>query len=356
LRGIAILAVLAYHCRDKMTGTPLYSMAQWGWAGVDLFFVLSGFLITGILIESRTKPHYFRNFYLRRFLRIWPVYLLMLGLTILTAPRYIGPTWRSQLTAMPWYAYLLLLQNLFRAAMPGGLGPTWSLAIEEQYYLAWAPLTRWMRSRALLAGLLGVVLAASPLLRMRYAAHLPATHTLLHLDGIAIGSLLGIALHTWQLSRSHALQLAATACTVGVLAGVWLSRWSPPFLDSALALLFAGLVMAAVVGSGGNGLYQRLLRMRVLRFYGRISYGLYMTHIFVFVVIGQFDAAMEPHGIPGGLAIVAARVAVTTLVATALWYGFERPILGLKSRLANGERKSADVLDASVSRNETPVS
>ena len=79
LRGLAVLAVVIYHCHPRLQGTWLYYGSLWGWAGVNLFFVLSGFLITSILLEARDKPHYFRNFYARRALRIWPVYMLVLA-------------------------------------------------------------------------------------------------------------------------------------------------------------------------------------------------------------------------------------------------------------------------------------
>ena len=77
LGGIAVLAVVFYHCHPRLEGTPFFHASLWGWAGVNLFFVLSGFLITSILLEARGQPHYFRNFYARRALRIWPVYVLV---------------------------------------------------------------------------------------------------------------------------------------------------------------------------------------------------------------------------------------------------------------------------------------
>ena len=92
LRGLAVLGVVIYHCHPRLEGTPFYHASLWGWAGVNLFFVLSGFLITSILLEARGKPHYFRNFYARRALRIWPVYVLVLAVCYLTAPWFIGPS------------------------------------------------------------------------------------------------------------------------------------------------------------------------------------------------------------------------------------------------------------------------
>ena len=124
----------------------LYGASLWGWAGVNLFFVLSGFLITSILLESRSKPHYFRNFYGRRALRIWPVYILVLVVCYLNAPWFIGPTILDAIRTAPWWAYILFLQNLFLLSLPPAIGPTWSLAIEEQYYFLWAPVVRFSAS------------------------------------------------------------------------------------------------------------------------------------------------------------------------------------------------------------------
>src|ERR1700744_2912568 len=83
LRGLAVLGVFFYHCKPRLAGTPLYHGSLWGWSGVTLFFVLSGFLITSILLESQGKPHYFRNFYARRILRIWPIYFLAVAVCYL---------------------------------------------------------------------------------------------------------------------------------------------------------------------------------------------------------------------------------------------------------------------------------
>jgi hypothetical protein len=116
LRGLAILAVVLYHCDPLLKGTWIHYAAQWGWAGVILFFVLSGFLITANLLGARDKPHYFHNFHARRALRIWPVYLLVLAVVYLNAPWFIGPSVWGAIKAAPWLAYIFFVQNLFHLA------------------------------------------------------------------------------------------------------------------------------------------------------------------------------------------------------------------------------------------------
>ena len=215
LRGLAVLGVVIYHCHPRLEGTPFYRASLWGWAGVNLFFVLSGFLITSILLEARGKPRYFRNFYARRALRIWPVYVLVLVVCYLNAPWFVGLPVFEAISTAPWWVYILFLQNLFHLALPPSIGPTWSLAIEEQYYFLWAPVVRLLARPWALAVFLGGALIASPLFRMGHFGWITPTHSLTHLDGIAMGSLLAIGLHTLRLSRRAWLALGLGGMVIG---------------------------------------------------------------------------------------------------------------------------------------------
>ena len=329
LRGLAVLGVVLYHCHPRLQGTWLYYGSLWGWAGVNLFFVLSGFLITSILLESRDKPHYFRNFYARRALRIWPVYILVLIVCYANAPWFIGPSVADAVRAAPWWAYLLFLQNLFHIAMPPAISQTWSLAIEEQYYFLWAPIVRFLRRSSLLASLLIILLIACPLVRMHRFWWLNPTHTLIHLDGIALGSLLALGLYTLPLARRTWTILGLSGLILGIIATFTIAGGTA-FLDSALAIAFAGSVLLSIATTGSKTPLHAALSRGPLAFYGRISYGLYMIHIGVFIFFGWFDLRMDPYGIPGNFAVVVFRLVASTLFATLLWYGFESQILRLK--------------------------
>jgi peptidoglycan/LPS O-acetylase OafA/YrhL len=333
LRGIAVLGVVLYHCHPRLEGTPFYRASLWGWAGVNLFFVLSGFLITSILLESRGKPHYFRNFYARRALRIWPVYVLVLVVCYLNAPWFIGPTVLEAIRTAPWWAYVLFAQNLFHLALPPAIGPTWSLAIEEQYYFLWAPIVRLLARPWTLAVFLSGALVASPLFRMAHFAWITPTHTLSHLDGIAMGSLLAIGLHTLPLSRRAWLSLGLAGIVIGFPAAGTIAGGTA-FLDTALTAGFGGVVLAAIASTGARNPLNAAMRRGPLAYYGRVSYGMYMTHIMVFIYFGWFDRGMDAHGMAGNLAVVIFRLAASTAVATALWYGFESRILKLKGRFS----------------------
>ena len=329
LRGIAVLAVVIYHCHPRLEGTWIHYASLWGWAGVNLFFVLSGFLITSILLEARDKPRYFRNFYGRRALRIWPVYVLVLIVVYANAPWFIGPSVLDAVKAAPWWAYILFVQNLFHLALPPALGQTWSLAIEEQYYFLWAPLVRFLRAPWMLAAVLGCALVGSPLLRHADLHWMTPTHTLIHLDGIALGSLLALGLYTLAISRRAWLWTGLGAAIAGFAATATVAGGTS-LLDSALAVGFAGAMLAAIASTGARNPLSAVLRRGPLAFYGRISYGLYMVHIAVFIFFGGFDLRMDRYGIGGNLAVVAFRIAASTAVATGLWYGFESRILKLK--------------------------
>ena len=329
LRGIAVLAVVLYHCHPRLEGTRMYYASLWGWAGVNLFFVLSGFLISSILLEARGKPRYFRNFYGRRALRIWPVYVLVLAVCYLNAPWFIGLTVKEAIRTAPWWVYVLFLQNLFHLALPPSIGPTWSLAIEEQYYFLWAPLVRLLQRPWALAVLLAGALVAAPLFRLSHFAWITPTHSLTHVDGIAMGSLVAVGLYTLPLSRRAWLGLGLGGMVAGFMAAATVAGGTA-FLDSALSTGFAGTVLASIASTGARNPLNALLRRGPLAFYGRVSYGLYMTHIMVFIYFGWFDRRMDAYGIAGNLAVVAFRLVAATAVATALWYGFESRILKLK--------------------------
>jgi peptidoglycan/LPS O-acetylase OafA/YrhL len=329
LRGLAILGVVLYHCYPRLVGTWLYPASLWGWAGVILFFFLSGFLITSILLVTREKPHYFHNFHARRALRIWPVYVLVLVVVYLNAPWFIGPPIWQAVKAAPWLAYIFCVQNLFHLTLPPAIGPTWALAIEEQYYFLWAPLVRLLRRPWMLIVVLAYALVGSPLLRLMNLAWITPTHTLIHLDGIALGSLLAIGLYTLRLSRRAWLLIGLSGLALGIGAAATVAGGTA-FLDSALALGLGGAALALIASTGARNPISAALRRGPLAFYGRISYGLYMTHIMVFIFFGWFDLRMDRYGIAGNLAVVAFRLAVSTAVASALWYGFESQILKLK--------------------------
>src|SRR5580693_4799132 len=146
VRGLAVLLVLV-HNTNKYPSLHLHLISDNGWMGVDLFFVLSGFLITGILLDSKDSVGYFKNFYARRCLRIWPLYysalLFMFVVVPLLRPSEAHTSFEAR--SSPWWSYPIFLQNFLTpipTAATGLLGVTWSLAVEEQFYVFWPLVVR----------------------------------------------------------------------------------------------------------------------------------------------------------------------------------------------------------------------
>jgi peptidoglycan/LPS O-acetylase OafA/YrhL len=329
LRGLAILGVVLYHANPLLVGTPVHYATLWGWSGVLIFFSISGFLITCNLLQVRNEKKYFHNFHARRALRIWPLYILVLFICYWQSHWFVGTDSWPAIKAAPWLAYLFFVQNLFPLWLPSCIGPTWALAIEEQYYFFWAPLVRWLRRPWQLALLLVAVLVASPWLRHVHPHWLTPTHTLIHLDGIALGSLVAIGFCTLRIGRRVWLGIGLGAFAVGIGLAATFAGGSC-MLDSALALGYTGAIVAAIASTGARSPLHWLLSHGPLAYYGKISYGLYLTHIMAFIFFGWVDLAMASRGLEGRLITLAVRLAASTLFATALWYGVESKLLKLK--------------------------
>ena len=349
LRGIAIVAVLLFHLGSKLPALQLDFASRYGWAGVDLFFVISGFLITGILLDSVGSGHYFRNFYVRRVLRIWPLYFALLIFVFVLLP-WVVPELRERIFAQcrPWQSYFLFVQNFFVHEFGiGPVGVTWSLAIEEQFYVVW-PLIILLLPRRLLAALLIGVVVLSPLARavaqMRGASIATIyTHTIFRLDSISAGALLAVWVRTSRFSRAraaHVLRGCAAAGLVGCAVTLWWLSDRAVCANlrfSALAVLCFGLVGCALLSDPGSLLYQSLAASW-LRYTGKICFGLYLLHVTVFDILTPERLAFLGRGWAGSLAVLAIDFAAVFVLAGCSWKFFESPILALKHRFEYGRR------------------
>src|SRR5207249_4391562 len=174
VRGVAILLVIFHNESGLFPSLHLERLFANGWMGVDLFFVLSGFLITGILVDTKQSAGYFTNFYARRCLRIWPLYYSLIFFMFLVVP-FLRPSEAHTVfdRSSPWWAYPLFLQNFLIPIPSMGTGPlavTWSLAIEEQFYLVWPWVVRYC-SHAQMRRIAIAVICLSPALRFFLSFH-----------------------------------------------------------------------------------------------------------------------------------------------------------------------------------------
>jgi peptidoglycan/LPS O-acetylase OafA/YrhL len=350
LRGAAILAVFAYHAffwsgmrTDWWLARGIALVTRPGWLGVDLFFVLSGFLITGRLLDHRylSAPDFYRWFYTRRALRILPLYYITL-IVVGSAMRWTGETSLSFLIVSALFMPNIALLAGLWASSP--LAVLWSLGIEEQVYLVWPFLVRSLTARTLAWFFVALGLI-EPLLRyVSFSTGMIregiAVATWLRLDGFAWGGLLSILIRD---ARFHGRRLAAfgvAAIVVAVGGAVtcawlgYLSRRTGVGSAAQLAcadLLFAGLLAVALGGSSDAPMRPRRAG-EVLRYFGRISYCLYLVHQFAFWSFDRIVTADQPR--PFGPILVRAVVvlALSTAIAELSWRYLEAPSLALRPR------------------------
>jgi peptidoglycan/LPS O-acetylase OafA/YrhL len=339
LRGIAVLLVLWTHLEALTAHTPLRfvdHVLKPGYFGVDIFFVLSGFLITRILLSNKAQDRPIWHFLVRRFLRIFPIYYLTLAVVGLARPgRYL------------WW-YTLYLSNFylpFTHPTPP-MEHTWSLAVEEQFYLLWPWLVYGLpvqKSRAVaLWGILPLAVACAVVV-LAAKQYLPAWHDLPARKLIYMGSMfragsLGLgavfAFHeNWLREnaarvRTVSAALFIVALVIRLTGDLVLQPWGPLANLVGFSAL-CGAILVAVIGLHGAAVWPaRVLRGPVLTFVGRISYGLYLYH---FPIYGLFGLLRHQ---PVNVETAAAAVAVSFVVASLSFYLLEQPILRLKERFA----------------------
>jgi peptidoglycan/LPS O-acetylase OafA/YrhL len=371
LRGVAILLVLVWHYIAVLAKVPHRSRVAYGvatlrltWSGVDLFFVLSGFLIGGILLDSRRSPRYFATFYRRRFFRIVPLYA---ALCVLFAIAVVsgGARWGAAghylfANPLPWYAFPLFLQNAFIAHRgnfdPLALGVTWSLAIEEQFYLTLPLLVRFLPPRRLL-GVLVAIVATAPVLRAVAFYCLPHggvtayVATPMRADSLLAGVLSAILVRSpraWEalLRRRKSIKVAVGFLAAGALCAMLLGHSNH---DSAvisivgytwLALLYALVLLLAV--SGPSGRLSRLLRARWLRALGEIAFGTYLLHIaMVGICFGVIFGSEPQLTNVAELGVILLALVLTIGVAQTSWALFEKRMVRIGQRATYGEPSGA---------------
>ena len=280
IRGIAVVLVFL-HNTDSFPSLHLQWISANGWMGVDLFFVLSGFLITGILLDSKESVGYFRNFYARRCLRIWPLYysalLFMFVIVPLLRPSEAHTIFEAR--SSPWWSYPIFLQNFLipiPTAATGLLGVTWSLAVEEQFYVVWPLVVRFC-NRSQLRNIAIAVICLSPVLRFYLARHQVEiySNTFCRLDGLMAGALLALALRSASFVPSKFVSRAWIALLVSAPLALWLDtfhvRW---IVFSFVALAAVSFVYLALFSK--QRWLQAILTNRFLVYTGTISYGIYL--------------------------------------------------------------------------------
>jgi len=328
VRGIAILVVLAHNLHG-FTSLPLSYLTNYGWMGVDLFFVLSGFLITGILLDSKSSGDYFRNFYARRCLRIWPLYYSVLILMFVIVP-LVRPQDTAELfqRSSPWWSYPFFLQNFLVAAPASAVGPlgvSWSLAVEELFYLVWPFFVRFVSTERL-HFIAWVVLLLSPGLRLFFLTQhwIIYSNPFCRLDGMMAGALLAILARKSGFVPGQLLKPAWTVFLVAAPLAIATAAYDAMWLAFSMAVLASASFVFLALFSANTWL-RAFLTNRFLVFTGTISYGLYLLHKIPDDVLKHLHwKDTQP------IAAFWVAVAASYLLAIASWNLLEKPFLSLK--------------------------
>jgi len=360
LRAVAILLVVPHNLNLMVTSGVVahlfVSALDRGWIGVQLFFVLSGFLITGILLDARDAPHYYRSFFVRRVLRIFPLYYATLLVLFALLPALgLLPAFfkRDPMVELSHWAYF----SNWYAPFHQGRGPEsashfWSLAVEEQFYLLW-PFVIHRRSAAWVMRLCLAIAVAGLLLRvLMLVAGTPtqAIYQLLvtRMDALALGGAAAAAFRlpsaaSWTLNHRRFLLRASF---YSLVVGAAISRgysFSDPmnlslgytFLAIAFALLVAAGVAADQLGAAG---WLGVLRWTFLRRVAKYSYAMYVLSVPLHFLVGKpvlSALGLEPGtSVVVGLAYIVVGTALSFLAAAASFHLFEVHFLNLKDRFA----------------------
>ena len=386
LRGLAILFVILCHYVGNPNHAPLgfwphrfLSAFTVGWSGVDLFFVLSGFLIGGILLDARKSPHYFRAFYMRRVFRILPIYYLwtlLFAATVIGAlvffPGRLGVT-TSELLRVP--VQLLFLQNFW----PGMLrfawmwfAVTWSLAVEEQFYLIAPPLIRYL-SRPVMIRLLASVLFIAPVLRFfvfRYVPNGSVAAVFLmpcRADALSCGILLALAFRDarfLEFFRHHSTYLHRILFVLflGIGGLLW---WLVHPMNTVtvtigftwLAFFYSALLLTVV--SQPAGWLAVVTRWRFLSWLGGVSYCVYLLHdAFNFFAHMIFFHSEPRLYTLSHLAVSALALLATFGVASLSWRFLEKPLIRRGHGYSYGEAAAGaptSVVDGGASFHAHPL-
>jgi peptidoglycan/LPS O-acetylase OafA/YrhL len=371
LRGIAIILVVLWHARPEPAAmfAPLpflYTALSLGPSGVDFFFVLSGFLITSILLSTKdaSPGSYFWSFYARRVLRIFPLYLLAVG-----AYFYIElPFWVSrgailQIGKSEQFWYWTYLMNWHDAAghILGEMGHFWSLGVEEQFYLIWPAVVFFCAARyfpALCVGvgalsfILRVILGTGNFMAPELLGEFIHRATITRLDALAVGALIAAVLRNpdWTQRVRRQIKLIAPAA-FGTFLLMWLAEQQGisfpgnpgnTFGYLATAIAYGCVVFVCVTDQGSNHPVCRLARWRPLRSIGRYSYAIYVFHLLVMRYLHLLASSIilprlrQVHGVEripslaASIFALGACLGTSYLLAVVSWHLFEKHFLRMK--------------------------
>jgi peptidoglycan/LPS O-acetylase OafA/YrhL len=354
LRGLAILLVFFYHYAGGLQHTAhSTSMHAFGvifglgWSGVDLFFVLSGFLITGILFDTQTDSAYYKKFYVRRSLRIFPVYYIFLAVYGLFAWLHLGG--HFHLGHIAFLLYLgypatLLWPALEHVSPSVHFTHLWSLCSEEQFYLVWPWVISKLRTPFLVIGACLAAISVAPALRTFFVLHhlsaweyafLPS-----RMDALAVGGLIAILMRGPGKSLAEKWAMPMFVASSLCVAAICMVRRTVQHADGLIgtagftfiAIAYGALLILAI---RPGSLLERIFSLPLLRLFGKYSYGMYLFHFPLSEFLSPkreiFISVTHSFAV-GSITFILACLIVNLGVAAVSFHFIESPIMGLKKR------------------------
>jgi peptidoglycan/LPS O-acetylase OafA/YrhL len=359
VRGLAALMVFFHHvCFTSIDPAGsgkgvylLYNLSHYGAYGVDLFFVLSGFLITSLLIKDRPSTTFYRDFYWKRALRILPLYILSL-LALLLFVQHSGRYVLLSVLFLANFSWLFHIQ---------GTGVLWTLAIEEQFYLLWPSVVRKRSVPQLRHWALAIVIGCI-LLRLIAACfgHHNYYFTFFRCDGLAIGALLACWYERRQTTppntrREHTL-IAAAILTGTLLFPLTSFLFPSPaaialraaLSQTAVTLLCAGAIAFLIANAGKPWL--GFFRSRLLTFFGLISYAMYMTHLFILAAYDRLRGPLHPGDLTAFTMRLVTVLGLTILLCLLTRYLIELPAISLRRFVLTKPASKAEIESSLVTQ------
>jgi len=329
LRGIAVIMVFFFHCAPPQ----ISSFFQFGWSGVDLFFVLSGFLITGILLDTKDSENYFKNFFARRFLRLFPLYYGILFVILYVLPMLGHAMNNTQDILDSQIYYWTYTQNIL-IALKGvpkfeGFMHFWSLAIEEQFYIFWPFIIRSLNKKKIIVLVVAGIGLSIILRNINPFTPFASMFTLCRTEGLLLGGLAAILIRNpGSISKS----VIYTGLIVSILAIVCMWLYNGSANSNSLIfvrigytvtdfLCFFTLLFLFLRGKITSNL-RELIANRILRLAGKYSYGIYVYHAILFWLL--YNAQVT------SFQSFFALSTITILISVLSYHLYEKPFLSLK--------------------------
>lgn len=338
IRATAALMVIIFHFFQNVSftdpiGNVIQKLSLWGQTGVSLFFVLSGFLITRILLHAKEGNHYFKNFFIRRSLRIFPLYFLYLCIFYFVLPIFKAG-YQSDFSQQ-WY-YWFYLQDFSRTFGWGGYGPVhfWSLAVEEHFYLFWPLIVYYLPNKHFVKVIISLMLIA-PICRFFLTLNGYETFffTFARMDELALGALLAHWEMNNQLKTYHRRYFFLGTVSIGLLAALLWVKFSGAqnFWMQVIKYDFISLIYFCLIGwmilLDENHWLSRFFSNRIFVFLGSISYGLYVYQGITLPLTWNLVPSHYP------LIIHFSFTMISTVLISYLSFKFiEKPITALKSK------------------------